>query len=327
MYHQECDKPTLHAMNTNDGYSSGDCQNENKENINVETRQECSGITCSKKNLQNKIHIDRITRIMPSKRMNDGVHEKGAQKVAQSQCEDSTNSTHSNDGTSKPGPNFNSLVSDLLDRAICTDDTESISNLQREKAKVKALVNQLEKSLNENQQLQDKLSQTQMELEKQMLETLRIKKSQLKRRGDQSIDAGKMLLHNENMEVENLTKDLETSQLQLAKEMSVSTRREERLQRVVEKCEKYEKELETLRSKDERCDQSFIKNLEHQRSELLGVVKRQMKLIEILKQQRVHAQAATMLNIIEKDFMRVGSSYEIETGTTKLWPSSAVARN
>ena len=50
--------------------------------------------------------------------------------------------------------------------------------------------------------------------------------------------------------------------------------------------------------------EKLIKNLEHQRTELLFVVKKQMKLIDIHKQQRAHIDAATLLDIAEKDFLK-----------------------
>jgi hypothetical protein len=47
-----------------------------------------------------------------------------------------------------------------------------------------------------------------------------------------------------------------------------------------------------------------VKQLERQRDELLTVVKKQIKLMDILKQQSLHARAATILDITEKQFMQ-----------------------
>ena len=50
--------------------------------------------------------------------------------------------------------------------------------------------------------------------------------------------------------------------------------------------------------------QVLIQNLQKQRSELFVVIKKQMKLIDILKQQRAHVEATALLNIKERDFLK-----------------------
>ena len=178
------------------------------------------------------------------------------------------------------------------------------------------------------------LRQTQLDLEVQIQKVLQIQKNEA-RKGSKPAGVGQRIEPNndgvmrsedaKDKEIQELKTELSMTQRDLAKEVSMSKQREIRLQRALEKCEKYEIELEELsqhRPQQQYCGemvsgdlnkstnakdcqyQYLIKNLEHQRSELLVVVKKQMKLIDILKQQRVHAQAATLLNMIEKDFMK-----------------------
>lgn len=187
--------------------------------------------------------------------------------------------------------------------------SSNLSALDIEKAKVSALTKQLQSSMNEKKKLQASIKKIQSELEKQIKQNIQIKKRQI------TMSARDMTAVNELQT--NLTRDKELEvelvnmQKQLSKEVSNSQQREEKIRRLMDKCKKYEEDLETMRKEQIECSKvtneslykSSIKSLEHQRNELLGVIKKQTRLIDILRQQCLHAQAASRLACYEREFM------------------------
>merc|ERR1711934_1024392 len=88
-----------------------------------------------------------------------------------------------------------------------------------------------------------------------------------------------------------------------------------RLHRLLEENERFKASLKDFRGgeKDRDADarkekerlEHEVKTLIRQRGELLGAFRKQMKLIDVLKRQKVHLEAARMLAFTEDQFMRV----------------------
>ena len=189
------------------------------------------------------------------------------------------------------------------------DDVEFASSidatpLQIEKAKVQTLKKQLVRTLDEKRQIQRVLKDRENDLEKQMQMTLRLQKSHAKKCREDAM--AKQVVPAASEDVQELKNELASTQKDLADEIAASKKREARLQRLLK--EQHERHLQQAQKggdDDEKRDlERLIKSLEKQRSELLVVVKRQMKMIDVLKQQRAHVEAVALLNITEKEFTK-----------------------
>eukprot|EP00986_Skeletonema_menzelii_P003921 scaffold1277_cov137-Skeletonema_menzelii.AAC.4 len=177
--------------------------------------------------------------------------------------------------------------------------------LQIEKAKASALAIQLERYKQENERIVALLKKTQHNLEKktQLALTLQIQQSEMEKvREKQAIAAAKV----EEDELQNLREELLTARRDLTKQLSLSKKREQEHEQQVERLKR---QLDQLNN--DRCNDESLKNMEHRtktlekcQSELIVLVKKQIKLIEILKEQRNHARAAALLGITEKTFLK-----------------------
>jgi negative regulator of genetic competence, sporulation and motility len=91
--------------------------------------------------------------------------------------------------------------------------------------------------------------------------------------------------------------------------------KEIKLNRALEDIEKYKKQVNELKKEHrEQTDKSRkqmdqlrkeIKRVERQKQDLILSFKKQMKLIDILKRQKIHLEASRFLSITEEQFMKV----------------------
>ncbi|ELK05388.1 testis-expressed protein 9 isoform X1 [Pteropus alecto] len=115
-------------------------------------------------------------------------------------------------------------------------------------------------------------------------------------------------------QLSSVERELENKR-RLQKQASTSQNATEvRLNRALEEAEKYKLELSKLRqnNKDIATEEhkkiealkSENKKLEKQKGELMIGFKKQLKLIDVLKRQKMHIEAATMLSFTEEEFLK-----------------------
>lgn len=94
-----------------------------------------------------------------------------------------------------------------------------------------------------------------------------------------------------------------------------SRTREVRLKRAMEEVDRYRGLLERAKGAERegrdvaRADYTKLladkKKLEKQKAELMVGFRKQLKLIDVLKRQKVHLEAAQMLSFTEEEFMKI----------------------
>ncbi|KAG2424292.1 hypothetical protein HXX76_014670 [Chlamydomonas incerta] len=193
------------------------------------------------------------------------------------------------------------------------------ASLRLHKARIKALEEELGRA---NKALLDR--------EKQLTEALRELKdlkagaatwardkknleSQLERTKRQAADAEAAARSTEGQVRELSKADSRAERERKAVEAEVRAR-DVRLQRALEEVERYKQLLSEVRTQEREAKGSAAadtgrllaenRKLERQRGELITAFKKQLKLIEVLKRQKVHLEAARALQFSEEEFMK-----------------------
>lgn len=112
---------------------------------------------------------------------------------------------------------------------------------------------------------------------------------------------------------EDLKKDLETVNKQLKLREKDLANRDARLNKAVEETERLKNSLKTVREQTKYNDmtkevedlKTMNKMLEKQRDEVYEAFKKSLRLVDLYKKQNVHLEYATLLNVNEKEFMRL----------------------
>ncbi|XP_029869623.2 LOW QUALITY PROTEIN: testis-expressed protein 9 [Aquila chrysaetos chrysaetos] len=175
-----------------------------------------------------------------------------------------------------------------------------------------SVVCECRKKDDENQNLKTRLKSTEEE-NTRLQRTINMQHSQTEKYKMLSQEANKKSegLQQEVIALEKELENLKRVQKQAAIGQSAT---EVRLNRALEEAERYKVELNKLKQSNKDVANQELKTIEElktenkklqkQKGELMTGFKKQLKLIDILKRQKMHIEAAKMLSFTEEEFMK-----------------------
>ncbi|XP_031425081.1 testis-expressed protein 9 isoform X2 [Clupea harengus] len=187
------------------------------------------------------------------------------------------------------------------------------------KAKLRVMQEELErlsfecnKKDDENSALSSKLKQTE-EDRSRLQRTTTIQQSQIEKHRAMAEEANRRG-HGLQQQVTSLQKEIDGLKRADKQAANSHSATEVRLNRALEEAEKYKMQLNKIKqtTKDTAHQEHQImealqaenKKLEKQKAELIVGFKKQIKLIDLLKRQKMHFEAAKMLSFTEEEFMK-----------------------
>ena len=214
-------------------------------------------------------------------------------------------------------------MSDMIDDSVFTTASSTATPLQVEKAKVAALTKQLSRTFEDKKQLQDILKRTEKDLEMSQHKTLQLQRAQIK--SAKVANQKQQMSADDRDEVTKLKSELVSTQKDLVDEIESSKKMNLRIQSLQEKLAASKQQSGQGGGSGDKylqMEMASMKNIVKQRDELLLVVRRQMKLIEVLRQQRLHVESAKGLCEVKcqecLDLVDVDKLVFLEVGTLLL---------
>ncbi|CAH3103780.1 unnamed protein product [Pocillopora meandrina] len=215
--------------------------------------------------------------------------------------------------------NYTTTTTDNSVLPVGAEEMGSEATIRFLKAKLRVMQEELDRVVEECNKKDEKKSTIEKKVKELTEEQGRLQKTN---QGLQSqIDKYKKLYDdckhkNDGLEQQlvSLRKDLDSIQREQKQSASNKNVTEVRLNRALEEAEKYKTALQKAKSQSKdsgeqdrkRIDQLLAENkrLEKQKNELMAGFKKQMKLIDVLKRQKMHIEAAKLLQFSEEEFVK-----------------------
>mmetsp|Transcript_36828 Transcript_36828/g.98054 ORF Transcript_36828/g.98054 Transcript_36828/m.98054 type:complete len:316 (-) Transcript_36828:237-1184(-) len=208
----------------------------------------------------------------------------------------------------------------LLPAADNTFAESLMTTVRMKDARISSLQEELSRTADEVTSRSVEVERLKVELKRAVEENKRLQKVEA------SSDHSREKSGKQTAELEAKVRDLEAQNAELLRErdqLEVQRRKttsdintkDARINRLSEEVEKHKGALKESKSQDKdrgNADRKEterltveVKKLERQRSELVAAFKKQMKLIDVLKRQRAHIEAAMVLQFTEEEFIRI----------------------
>ena len=191
----------------------------------------------------------------------------------------------------------------------------------------KARLTQIQQQLDNSEQLRLKMNEQNKSLERELrnereegkkmrkqVQLLEADQRRSARKGSNTAVLGSNDPQALQQEVASLKKDLQTAERIVKQAEAASKAKETQLKRATETIARMKNQISELLEKgngDDKSDRSRadtaearVKVLEKQRMDLISAFKKQMKLIDILKRQKMHIEAARLLSFTEEEFVK-----------------------
>lgn len=212
---------------------------------------------------------------------------------------------------------------------LAADDVEEFAGagltheatVRLQQAKLRVLAKQVSQAQEMQKRLQDQVNELQnsLKLSRDMNKTLEkkvstLEKEQSRKRDDAATGATSAVVTALEADNTSLKKDLAAAERLVKQHESTSRNKDLQLKRALETVDRLKgqvSQMEQLVSASSAGQHAAaaeaverVKRLEKQRGELLVVFKKQMRLVDVLKRQRVHMEAARLLQFTEEEFMK-----------------------
>ena len=208
--------------------------------------------------------------------------------------------------------------SDVIDDQA--DELGPESQLRLLKAKVRVLEEEIERVTKDLSKKKQDLSEVRQNLKAEREEKLAIQKTCLTTQAQVKkyvtlLEEKKNKSKTLETEIVRLRKDIETQERAGKKSSQYQKILEVRLDRALQELERYKGLLTAAKSQASEVSsfdreamgklQAENKILEKQKAELINAYKKQMKLIDVLRKQKLHLEASRMLDFTQEEFMKV----------------------